>query len=160
MNLAVHFMRKNSSASKGSIICTASNAGLYPFPIAPMYGTSKHAVVGAVRSLAKPLEADNIRINALCPNVIGTASLSTWLRAGELTNDPATGLADNNLFSHMILTPISVAVDAVREFVTNHELTGTTAEISGDKFTFRSPPEYVDNITKKNFDSFWALGYA
>ena len=72
----------------------------------------------------------------------------------------ATGLADDNLFSSMILTPISVAVDAVREFVTKPELTGSTAEISGDKFTLRSPPEFVDEITKKNFDTFWSLGYA
>lgn len=71
-------MRKKSEAYKGSIICTASNAGLYPFPIAPMYGTSKHGVVGAVRSLAKPLDAEGIQINAICPNVIGTTSPSPF----------------------------------------------------------------------------------
>jgi hypothetical protein len=60
----------------------------------------------------------------------------------------------------MILTPISVAVDAVREFMTKPELTGATAEVSGEKFTLRSPPEYVDEITRKNMDAFWSLGYA
>lgn len=70
-------MRKNIASQKGSIICTASNAGLYPFPIAPMYAISKHAVVGAVRSLAKPLEADGIRINGICPNCIGIAPFSS-----------------------------------------------------------------------------------
>jgi NAD(P)-dependent dehydrogenase (short-subunit alcohol dehydrogenase family) len=64
-------MRKNKASQKGTIICTASNAGIYPFPIAPMYAVSKHAVVGAVRSMAKPLEVEGIRINGLCPNVIG-----------------------------------------------------------------------------------------
>jgi len=142
IKLAIHYMRKNTSAQKGSILCTASNAGLYGFPIAPMYGTSKHAVVGAVRSLAKPLEAEGIQINAICPNCI------------------ATGLADDNLFSNMILTPMSVAVDAIREFVSKPELTGSTAEISGDKFTLRTQPEFVDGITVKNFDTFWSLGYA
>ncbi len=72
-------MRKNRGAQKGSIICTASNAGLYPLPIAPMYTISKHAIVGAVRSLAKPLEADGIRINGICPNCIGTTILSSPL---------------------------------------------------------------------------------
>jgi NAD(P)-dependent dehydrogenase (short-subunit alcohol dehydrogenase family) len=67
-------MRKNTGAQKGSILCTASNAGLYGFPIAPMYGVSKHAIVGAVRSLAKPLQADGIQINAICPNCIGKSS--------------------------------------------------------------------------------------
>jgi NAD(P)-dependent dehydrogenase (short-subunit alcohol dehydrogenase family) len=66
-------MQKNSS--KGLIICTSSNAGLYPFPMAPMYAVAKHGIVGAVRSLAPQLEKDGIRINALCPNCIGMISL-------------------------------------------------------------------------------------
>lgn len=60
----------------------------------------------------------------------------------------------------MILTPISVVLEAVKEFVTQPEITGVTAEISGPKFTIRDPPEYVDEITVKNFDTFWSLGYA
>ena len=56
---------------KGSIVCTASNAGLYAFPIAPIYSATKHAVVGLVRSLARGLENEQIRINALAPAVIG-----------------------------------------------------------------------------------------
>jgi len=142
VKLAVHYMRKKTSVEKGLIVCTASNAGLYPFPIAPMYGTSKHGVVGTVRSLAKPVEPEGIRINAICPNCI------------------VTGLADDNLFSHMLLTPMSVAIDAIREFVTNPKLSGVTAEISGEKFTIREPPEMVDEMTRKNFDTFWSLGYA
>ncbi|KAG0646832.1 15-hydroxyprostaglandin dehydrogenase [Hyphodiscus hymeniophilus] len=142
VKLAVHYMRKTPSQRKGLIVCTASNAGLYPFSIAPMYGTSKHGVVGTVRSLAKPLESEGIRINAICPNCI------------------ATGLADDNLFSRMLLTPMSVAIDAVREFVTNQAMTGVTAEISGETFTIRDPPEMIDEMTRKNFDTFWNLGYA
>lgn len=69
-------MRKNTTVAenerKGSIICTASNAGIYPFPIAPMYSTTKHGVIGAVRSLARNLEKEGIQINAICPNCIGT----------------------------------------------------------------------------------------
>lgn len=68
-------MRKNTpqeaASSKGLIICTASNAGLYPFPVAPVYGTAKHGVVGLVRSLARPLEKDHIQINGLAPAVLG-----------------------------------------------------------------------------------------
>lgn len=78
-------MRKNAGEHKGSILCTASNAGLYGFPIAPMYGTSKHAIVGAVRSMAKPLQADGIQINAICPNCIGMLS-TTSLLGIRLTN--------------------------------------------------------------------------
>ena len=71
VKLGVHYMRKNQKRQKGSVICTASNAGIYPFPIAPIYATSKHAMVGAVRSLGKPLETEGIQINGLAPSVIG-----------------------------------------------------------------------------------------
>lgn len=52
-------------------MCTASNAGLYPFPMAPLYAASKHGVVGLVRSLSRPLATKKIRINGLAPAVIG-----------------------------------------------------------------------------------------
>jgi hypothetical protein len=60
----------------------------------------------------------------------------------------------------MILTPISTAVKAVDNFVAKPELSGIIAEISGEEFTFRSPPEYVDEMTRKNFEMFETLGYA
>jgi NAD(P)-dependent dehydrogenase (short-subunit alcohol dehydrogenase family) len=62
---------KTEAGSRGSIICTASNAGLYPFPIAPLYATSKFGVVGLVRSTARLVEKANIQINALAPAVLG-----------------------------------------------------------------------------------------
>jgi len=142
IKLAVRYMKKNKGPQKGSIICTASNAGLYPFPIAPLYAMSKHAVVGAVRSLAKPLEIDGIRINGICPNCI------------------ETGLADDNLFAHMTVTPMSTLINAVHELTTNESLSGITAEISGDKFTFRDQPAFVDEISRQNMEAFWTLGYA
>jgi len=74
VKLGIHYMQKNTSSHKGLIMCTSSNAGLYPFPMAPMYAVAKHGVVGAVRSLAPRLEKDGIRINALCPNCIGKFS--------------------------------------------------------------------------------------
>jgi len=61
----------NNDKTRGSIICTASNAGLYPLPVAPLYATSKFGVVGLVRSLNKVLEKSKIQINALAPAVLG-----------------------------------------------------------------------------------------
>jgi hypothetical protein len=60
----------------------------------------------------------------------------------------------------MILTPISKVVEAVRDFVTKPEVVGAMVEISGDAVTIRAPPEFVDEVTRKNWDSFWKLGYA
>ena len=51
----------------GSIVATASLAGLVGAPLDPVYAATKHAVVGFVRSVAPQLEARGIRINALCP---------------------------------------------------------------------------------------------
>ena len=38
-----------------------------------IYSANKHAVVGLVRALAPTLQADNIRINAVCPGFAETA---------------------------------------------------------------------------------------
>lgn len=79
-------MSKNEPAgnSRGSIICTASNAGLYPFPLSPLYAATKAGVIGLVRSAGPMLKDKNIQINALAPAVLGEqrpmhASLSRWL---------------------------------------------------------------------------------
>ena len=56
----------------GSIVATASLAGLTATPMDTIYATTKHAVVGFVRSVAPQLEARGIRINALCPGFTDT----------------------------------------------------------------------------------------
>jgi NAD(P)-dependent dehydrogenase (short-subunit alcohol dehydrogenase family) len=78
VKLSIHYLLKNTptSSGRGSILCTASNAGLYAFPMGPIYATTKHGVVGLVRSLARPLKKENIRINALAPAVVGTSRCS------------------------------------------------------------------------------------
>ena len=53
---------------KGStIVVTASLAGLTAIPDDPIYGLTKHAVVGFVRSVAPQLSKRGIRIQAVCP---------------------------------------------------------------------------------------------
>jgi NAD(P)-dependent dehydrogenase (short-subunit alcohol dehydrogenase family) len=56
----------------GSIVATASLAGLTATPLDPIYSLTKHAVVGFVRSCAPQLAARGIRINALCPGFTDT----------------------------------------------------------------------------------------
>jgi NAD(P)-dependent dehydrogenase (short-subunit alcohol dehydrogenase family) len=51
----------------GTIVATASLAGLTAMPTDVIYSLTKHAVVGFVRSCAPQLAARGIRINALCP---------------------------------------------------------------------------------------------
>jgi len=51
----------------GSIVATASLAGLTPTPFDPIYAANKHAVVGLARSLGAGLTEEGIRFNAICP---------------------------------------------------------------------------------------------
>jgi NAD(P)-dependent dehydrogenase (short-subunit alcohol dehydrogenase family) len=66
---------------KGStIIVTASLAGLTAIADDPIYGLTKHAVVGFVRSVAPQLAARGIRIQAVCPGWANTALTTTAFR--------------------------------------------------------------------------------
>ena len=60
----------------GRIVCTASLAGLTAVPDDPVYALTKHAVVGFVRSVAGPLAAHGISINAVCPGFADTAMVA------------------------------------------------------------------------------------
>jgi NAD(P)-dependent dehydrogenase (short-subunit alcohol dehydrogenase family) len=51
----------------GCIVVTASLAGLTDVADDPVYGLTKHAVVGFVRSVAPQLATRGIRIQAVCP---------------------------------------------------------------------------------------------
>jgi NAD(P)-dependent dehydrogenase (short-subunit alcohol dehydrogenase family) len=64
----------------GSIVATASLAGLTGMPFDPLYTATKHAVVGFVRGAADGLAAHGIRINALCPGFTDTTIVEHELR--------------------------------------------------------------------------------
>jgi NAD(P)-dependent dehydrogenase (short-subunit alcohol dehydrogenase family) len=64
----------------GSIVATASLAGLTGMPMDPMYTATKHAVVGFTRAAAPGLLAHGIRLNALCPGFTDTSIVDDELR--------------------------------------------------------------------------------
>jgi len=64
----------------GSIVATASLAGLTSAPLDPVYAATKHAVVGLVRAAAPGLAARGIRINALCPAFTDTPIVAEEIR--------------------------------------------------------------------------------
>jgi NAD(P)-dependent dehydrogenase (short-subunit alcohol dehydrogenase family) len=64
-----------------AIVVTASLAGLTPVESDPIYGGTKHFLIGFVRSIAPQLEARGIRINAVCPGVVDTPILGEEGRA-------------------------------------------------------------------------------
>ena len=54
----------------GSIIITSSIMGVQANPNTVAYATSKHAVIGMMRSIAKEVAPRNIRVNAVAPGPI------------------------------------------------------------------------------------------
>ncbi|HEB91109.1 MAG TPA: SDR family oxidoreductase [Deltaproteobacteria bacterium] len=63
------------TAGGGSIVCTASVAGLRGGGNMPSYYASKHGVVGLVKAAAVEFAPLGIRVNAVCPGVIDTPIL-------------------------------------------------------------------------------------
>lgn len=71
--LVVPYMKKNTG---GVILNTSSMVSIYGQPSGCGYPTSKFAVNGLTKSLARELGKYNIRVNAVAPGVINTEMVS------------------------------------------------------------------------------------
>ncbi|MCZ4353092.1 SDR family oxidoreductase [Roseovarius aestuarii] len=64
---AIPHLKQNDG---GSIVCMASVAGKYAFPLRSPYAASKAAVISLARALSVELGPDQIRVNAIAPGVV------------------------------------------------------------------------------------------
>ncbi|MDI6742866.1 MAG: SDR family NAD(P)-dependent oxidoreductase, partial [Smithella sp.] len=67
-----YFAPKMIDRRSGSILITASGAGLIGLPGMAPYCTSKFAMVGLAEALRGELHKYNIKVSALCPGIINT----------------------------------------------------------------------------------------
>ena len=109
----------------GTIVNTASIAGLLGFTGAPAYVAAKHGVVGLTRTAALEYAQKNIRVNCVCPGVIRTPMVERALDSGGLTEaeviagEPVGRLGKPEEIAEGVLWLLSEA----SSFVTGHPLT-------------------------------------
>jgi NAD(P)-dependent dehydrogenase (short-subunit alcohol dehydrogenase family) len=74
--------------NRGSIINTASIAGLIGSPDIAVYTASKHAVIGLTKTAAVECSATGVRVNCVCPGLIDSRMLSAIVEGRNPGNTP------------------------------------------------------------------------
>jgi len=108
--LALPLMRK--SGRGGSIIFTASAAGLVGSYTTPLYSLTKFGVIGLTKSLAIHLAGENIRVNAVCPGPVDTPMLPGFMQRGPEGRDEVAELYASRVPLGRVAQPEEIA-DAV-----------------------------------------------
>jgi 3-oxoacyl-[acyl-carrier protein] reductase len=115
----------------GSILNTASTAGLRPRPGLTWYNASKGAVITMTKSMAAELAPDRIRVNCLCP-VAGETGMLADFMGGDTPENRARFQASVPL--GRLSTPEDIANAAL--YLSSDEanfITGVALEVDGGR---------------------------
>ncbi len=125
----------------GSIVCTASMAGVTGAPNMTAYSASKAAVIGMVKSAAKDLAPAAVRVNAVSPAFIGPGRMwDTQVAAQAVASSPYYADDPDEVAGQMLsMIPLrrygsTTEVAQVVAFLLSDEssyLTGVNIEIAG-----------------------------
>jgi 3-oxoacyl-[acyl-carrier protein] reductase len=116
----------------GSIIVTASTAGIRPRPGLSAYNASKGAAITLTKSLAVELAPFNIRVNAICPVAANTPMLEQF-GFGATREEAVQRFAATVPLGHLVEAD-DVAMAAV--YLASEEaryITGITLEVDGGR---------------------------
>jgi NAD(P)-dependent dehydrogenase (short-subunit alcohol dehydrogenase family) len=106
----------------GTIINTASAAGIVGMPGLAVYSASKAAVIGLTRSAALEYSPLGIRVNAICPGMIDTPILQS--------------IARSNPEQHAELTRAALAMTAVGRIGTPADIGNAVVFLASDESSF------------------------
>ena len=117
-------IRQMLKQGSGTIVNTASVAGLVGAPTQPIYAASKHAVVGMTKTAAAEYARQGIRINSVCPGVVNTPMMGRALEREPLREKKLRNVHPMGRFAE----PAEIAQAAMwlcsehSSFVTGHQL--------------------------------------
>jgi NAD(P)-dependent dehydrogenase (short-subunit alcohol dehydrogenase family) len=114
-HLAMFYLPRNPEPTPSSslrdrhLLLLGSMASLLPIPGQPLYGVSKHGVLGLFRNLRATSFVSRVRVNLLCPYCIDT---------------PLVGAAARILFAGGVMGTLDDLVDAGTRLVADSSISG------------------------------------
>ena len=127
---------------RGKIVCTASEAGIYPLAVIPVYSASKFGVHGVVRATAIIMEPEAISVNCVGPAIVDTAVFAAA---------PAILEA---MYTQSYVTPMSTVLKGFETFLpADVELTGKLIDCSIEDAVIHQPTGYLNEKTGKAWEA-------